>query len=557
MKSSATQTGTFGDKLQEANKKAKELDEQLNGKLTKSIEVMGAAVAAGGAIAIKSSIDFGKEMVKVKTLLDETVMSYEDAKQMVLETSKDTGVTAGDLANAAYDALSAGVKTADLSKVLSATAKTTRAGFTDAGTAMDVLTTIMNSYGIESSKVTEITDKLLMTQDKGKVTVGELAQGLGGLVGISSQAGVSLDEVLAGVAALTANGLPASTSINSIKMAISGMIKPTGEAQKMAQNLGIKFSAQALQAKGLSGVLEEVQRKTGGNTEKMAQLFGSVEALNAVMILTGKQGSKTFSDSLIAIGESSGKMDKTFKMIMEESGEEFSKALNELAISAIEVGNALSPVISLLAGFLAVLAAIDPQVIIIIGSLIMVATVALKVAQAIDSMSKLSGPVGTFFTGFNVAAQKTVLVVLAVVAALIALVAVIAVLFGKGNDLDRTMGNVANSVGQMQSTVTSAGRQPPRYATGTGYHRGGGAIITEYGAEQLTLPNGSQYVVMPRGTRVDNANQTQKMLKANSRQPTPSYGNINVYVDHLDDIDHLMRIANGARQSQRQGYAGR
>lgn len=554
MGSTAAQTGSFAAKLQEAGAKVNDLDEKLGGKLTKSIEAMGVAAVAGGVLAAKAYVDFGDEMVKVKTILDTSVMSYDDASKMVLKISDATGLAAGGLANAAYDALSAGVKTKDLSVVLSTAAKTAVAGFTDEATAMDVLTTIMNSYGMEAENVNQISDMLLMTQDKGKVTVGELSQGLGGLVGISSAAGVSLDDVLAAIAALTSNGLPASTSINSVKMAISGMIKPSAEAQTMAQGLGLKFNAQALEAKGLSGMLEDVQRKTGGNTEEMAKLFGSVEALNAVLILTGK-GSDAFTSSLQSLSSATGKTDSGFNAIMEESGKQFEVALNSLSNAAIEVGDALSPIIELLAGFMLILAAIDPKIIIVIGSLVMIATVVLQVVKVIKSLSELTGPAGAFFGGINVQAIKTVAIVMGVVAVLIALAAIIAVIIGKGGEVENAMDSIGSSVGNMQNTVNNAQNRPPHHALGTGYHRGGGAIITEYGAEQLTLPGGAQYVVMPRGTRVDSASQTQRLLAG--RQVPASYGNIIVNVDHLDDIAHLLRIANNARQSRRQGYVGR
>ena len=44
---------------------------------------------------------------------------------------------------------------------------------------MDVLTTILNAYGMEASEVTNVSDMLIQTQNLGKTTVAELSSSMG------------------------------------------------------------------------------------------------------------------------------------------------------------------------------------------------------------------------------------------------------------------------------------------------------------------------------------------------------------------------------------------
>lgn len=78
---------------------------------------------------------------------------------------------------------------------------------------------------------------------------------------------IALDDTLAAVAALTKNGVGTSQAINGLKAVMSNVIKPTTEAGKAAKQLGLDFSATALESKGLSGFLSDVMEKTGGDTE--------------------------------------------------------------------------------------------------------------------------------------------------------------------------------------------------------------------------------------------------------------------------------------------------
>lgn len=78
----------------------------------------------------------------------------------------------------------------------------------------------------------------------------------------------------------------------------------------------------------------------------------------------------------------------------------------------------------------------------------------------------------------------------------------------------------------------------PGYAEGTDYHPGGLAVVGEKGPELVNLPRGSQ--VIP-----------------NAKLPTlggDTYQTVNVYVDHVESLQEIERIANGQRASMRMGY---
>ena len=78
----------------------------------------------------------------------------------------------------------------------------------------------------------------------------------------------------------------------------------------------------------------------------------------------------------------------------------------------------------------------------------------------------------------------------------------------------------------------------PGYASGTDFHPGGLAIVGEKGPELVNLPRGSQ--VIP--------NTELPMMGGEIHQT------VDVYVDHVESLRDIERIADGQRVSMRMGY---
>ncbi|MHB9950791.1 phage tail tape measure protein [Clostridium botulinum] len=274
----------------------------------------GLATLAGGLI-VKTGVEGLGELDqgarKVKSIAQDS-LQLKGIQQGLLKTSNDTGIVIKELADTQYDAISSGVAANESIQAAVTSAKLAKAGFSDSNSSLKILTSTMNVYGLTGQKAMQsISDKLLVTQNLGVTTVGELANSMGSLTPIAKSAGSSIDEMLAGMASLTKNGLKTEEAVTALKGVFSSVIKPSEEASKTAQQLGIDFSASALKSKGFAKFLEEIKVKTGGNTETMGKLFGNVNALSGALVLTGK-GFGDFNTSLDAMKNSVGLTDKAF-----------------------------------------------------------------------------------------------------------------------------------------------------------------------------------------------------------------------------------------------------
>ena len=119
-------------------------------------------------------MDYETAMQKVSTIADTQAVPLDKLSKQITALSSETGIAAGAIADDVYNAISAGQKTGDAVNFVSNSTKLAKAGFAESSQTLDVLTTILNAYGMEADKVGVVSDMLIQTQNKGKVTVGEL-----------------------------------------------------------------------------------------------------------------------------------------------------------------------------------------------------------------------------------------------------------------------------------------------------------------------------------------------------------------------------------------------
>jgi len=311
--------------------------------------IAGGIVAAGLGVAVNSASKFSSAMAEVSTLVDTSTTDMGALAGTVKSLSVEFGVMPVDTAKAMYTTISAGFgDAADATVMLGGAMKLARGGITDTETAIDGLTSIMNSYGMTADQVTNVSDQMFVAMKAGKTTIGELSASMGKVTPLAAAAGVGIDQLLAATSALTLGGLKTAEATTSLRGILSAVVKPTSEASKTAKTLGIDFSAAAVKSMGLANWLAHVKEKTGGSQEKMATLFGSVEALSGVLALTGNQAA-SFTDILGQMQTAGGATEEAFRKVDATAGAAFDRAKANASVLLSTVGEALLPIVSGLA----------------------------------------------------------------------------------------------------------------------------------------------------------------------------------------------------------------
>lgn len=297
----------------------------------------GAALLLGQQLGVstREAREFEKVFTNVASLSAHTADELEDVRKGVLRLGPAVGQGPDSLAEALYDVVSAGYAGDDAMIVLEASAKGAAAGLTDTKVAADAVTTALNAYGMEAGDAERVTDLIQMAVKEGKTTWAEMGSSLGNVIPLAASAGVELSTLNAVIATTTSQGIKTSESVTGLKAVISSIVKPSSEAVKLAGELNVAYDAQALKAKGLAGFLQDVAEATGGNQERLATLFGSVEALNTVLALTSESGGKKFLEVQEAMQNASGATERAFET--QAATAEATAARRDAAIESIRI----------------------------------------------------------------------------------------------------------------------------------------------------------------------------------------------------------------------------
>lgn len=337
------------DEIDKTKNKAQDLAKELGysfNKTGKTVTNVGKAIAPVSAVmagaltaSVKGASDFTKGMSKMSTLFDTTKTSVSNLSKEFITLSNKTGLSATDLAEAGYQALSAGVDVQNAVGFVETAGRLAKAGFTSTATAVDVLTTAINAYGLSQDEADSISNKLVRTQNLGKTTVDELSSSMGRVIPTASAMNVNIDNLTSGYVALTKQGIAtaeATTYINSMLNELGDSGTTVGKI--LQEKTGKGFQQLMSEGYSLADVLKVLQDDAKASGTNFNELWGSAEAGKASLsLLNGGVDEFNATVEIMAsdaddVGQALDKLDTpTVKL---------QKSLNQAMNSGIELGTA-------------------------------------------------------------------------------------------------------------------------------------------------------------------------------------------------------------------------
>lgn len=267
----------------------------LGSALVRTLTKVVAAAGIGKMLqsAFTGGTAFESAMAKVGTIADTAKVPLESLSSQVLQVSGDMHIGANEIAEAAYQAISAGQDTGNAVAFAGQASMLAKAGFTSSASAVDILTTTLNAYGKGADEAGHVSDVLLTTQNLGKTSVDELAGSMGRVIPLAAAYNVSMENLSSGLAIMTANGIAtaeASTYTKSMLNELGDTGSSVGKILK--QQTGKSFAELNADGKSLGDVLQVLYDSVGGNATKFAGLWSSVEAGTGALSLASSGADK-------------------------------------------------------------------------------------------------------------------------------------------------------------------------------------------------------------------------------------------------------------------------
>lgn len=283
---------------------ARENEQHLD-RVGKASMVMGGALLAGVAIAVKSFMEFDSAMSEVQASTHETTANMDLLREAAVNAGADTAFSAKEAAQGIDELAKAGVSTKDiLGGGLKGALSLAAAGSLGVADAAEIAASALTQFKLSGDQVPHLADLLAAGAGKAQGSVQDMGAALNQTGLVAASTGLSIEETTGGLAAFASAGLTGSDAGTSFKSMLQRLTPQSLEAKNMMADLGISaYDAQG-QFIGLSKFSENLKTSMKDLTPEarnaaMGVIFGS-DAVRAANVLyeQGAEGISEWTDKV-------------------------------------------------------------------------------------------------------------------------------------------------------------------------------------------------------------------------------------------------------------------
>ena len=343
--------------------KVRELEASLKG-VKPSIaevasEIQGLVGGAGGlAFATREAMKFETAMAGVRKVADGTDEQYAKLSDELKKMGAELGISAAEMAELAASGGQLGIPIEKLSEFTAIASKMSVAFGLSAEEAGNAAATIANVFQLPIGEVERLGDAINVLGNNTAAREKDIVAAMARIGGTAKQFGLAADEAAALADAFIALGKPpevAATAINAMLQKLQTAQSQGKGFQDALASIGTSADEMAANiAANPQQALTEFLHKLEGLDKQsraltLSQLFGT-EYSDDIALLVGSLGEYEKALGLVADkGQVVGAMQKEVANAMSTSEAQINKAKQEIINVAIEVGEKLLPLVSLLA----------------------------------------------------------------------------------------------------------------------------------------------------------------------------------------------------------------
>lgn len=349
-----------------------------------SIPILGVATAA-----TKMAFDFDKSMAQVRAAASSTAVvsieQYSKMKEAVLEVSRASIQSAGDISKAFYELVSAGYSVEDSMNMLAKVAQFATASSLDMATAAQFASAQLHAWTGTGITLSEIMDKTAVAVQATQLHFEDFVHSAELAGSMGRTAGQSFDEMSAALMAMADRGVVAGRMGFYLRAIFQTLGSQSDKAKNIMEELGLSFADVAGNIKPLSIIAKEFGEKLSGVSSQQERLsiltavFNRNAATGFIPIMeAATQNTGLFSDETEKLAQSmvegegsaadfSGEikntarsLDEYLDLVRQSEGAtkrmadavnstDYAKmqiAINNLKAAGIEIGERLMPIIT-------------------------------------------------------------------------------------------------------------------------------------------------------------------------------------------------------------------
>lgn len=308
-----------------------------------------AAIVGLGATAFKTFGDFDKTIRQFGAITGEAGAGLENMSDLALQMGKDTSFSAGQAADAMLELAKGGLTTAEIKAgALEATLTLAAAGGQSLSDAATTMANTLNTFGLGADSANAVAAALAGAANASTASVDSLGQALAQVGPGAKQAGLSMNETVAALAAFDSAGIKGSDAGTSLKTMLARLVPSTDKAKGTMEELGLVFTNTDGSFKSLSEIAQNLQDslKNLSAEQRVAAInaiFGS-DASRAAGVLAD-QGAKGI-DNLTKATMDMGAAQKLAKTNTEGAAGSLEQLGGSVETALIVAGKAIAPFVT-------------------------------------------------------------------------------------------------------------------------------------------------------------------------------------------------------------------
>lgn len=336
--------------LSQTNTTTKNWSANLGKMITGAITAALAAAAVAITVFVASSLaefqQFQTGMAEVFTLIPgASQAAMGQMEEDALAAASAMGRLPDEVVPALYQSLSAGVPPDNVFEFLEVANAAAIGGVTDLETAVDGITSVVNAYGSEMIDAAGASDLMFTAVRLGKTNFEELSGSLFNVIPTAASLGLEFENVTAALAVMTAQGTPTSVATTQLRQLLVELSKAGSDASLAFEEMaGTTFPEFTAAGGDLQTALQYMEQAAAQGNVRLSDLFGSVEAGNAALALTGAN-TESFTNALAEMANATGATDAAAAQFEDTLGRQQAKLEANISVAKIAVGEGFAPLL--------------------------------------------------------------------------------------------------------------------------------------------------------------------------------------------------------------------
>ena len=295
----------------------------------------------GGAIALKKAVgvltSFEDTMAQLQGVTNATAEQMDMMSRVARDLGASTRFSASQAAEGLLALSRAGFTVEESTAAIAETLNLATAAMIDLGRASEITSNTIRQFQLRANEAGRVADVFVNTANSANTTVELLAETMKFAGSVAGVLGISLEETAAAAGVLANAGIQGTMAGTALRMIMLSLLKPTTEAKRVFQEMGIVLDEINPERVGIIGAFERL-REANLTTAQAAGIFQKRFA-GAALIL--KENVDVFEELIAANEESMGVSRRNAALIEDTlSGafKELKSAIEEATLSAGDAG---------------------------------------------------------------------------------------------------------------------------------------------------------------------------------------------------------------------------